>query len=138
MNHQKGKIGALFGVLLVTFIWGAINNFIPEDATFSNGLNILTVYMVIYTAIAEVILLRWFILDAKEQDYPLPKLAYVLFFLMTLIMIPIYFLETRKKQAWRPILLSVLFLFGMGVANKVGQYSAESGTLLREKVTVER
>jgi len=130
MNTQKGKISVLLAVLALSFLLGAVTYFIDIES------GLFVALMLLYTAVTEIIILRWFIIDARERGYPLPKFAYVLFFLMTLIMIPIYFVETRGKSAWRPILLTFAFLALMFGANIAGQYSAEMGLVLKPKPVV--
>ena len=129
MNTEKSKISVLLVVLVLSFLLGAVTTFIDDNS------GTFVALMLSYTVVTEIIILRWFIIDARERNYPLPKFAYVLFFLMTLIMIPIYFVETRGKSAWRPILLTFAFLALIFGANIAGQYSTGAGLALKQKTS---
>lgn len=111
LNRGPAKRLTLCLYLLTIFLSGLAVQFLEE------GTSTYKTVSLFFTLVGIIILMRWFFLDALEQRYKFSKPMLLGLVAFSFLAAPVYFLQTRGKAAWQPILRGlgfVILAFGVG------------------------
>ncbi len=117
-SEQTGKRQVLGVLLALALIEGFLAYMIGEESpnlrTFNIGCSVVNA----------IVIMRWFFLDAKEQNFRLTKTWILMLVGFGIIITPIYFMKTCGKKCLLPVLFFFLLIILFGVTTFSGEYIA--------------
>lgn len=116
-NPLRKKRMALVALMLLYYGMGFC---ISLAAPLGQGMD--KAVQLIFGLIAQVFIIYWFILDAKERGYTISKTLFIMLVALGFLAIPYYFIKTRRKKALAPILYCLLLLIAFGSSETLGEW----------------
>ena len=120
-NLRKAKRDALLISLGVGFVEGIADYFVQGLA----GEGLYQFFSIATMLLNLVLIIRWFVLDAREREFRLSKNWFLAFVILLGAAAPVYFVKTRGAGFWKPLILSVLFVFALGACYGLGNLLGE-------------
>jgi len=95
-------------------------------ASFPEGTSLARQCQLVGTLIVWLLIIYWFVLDARLRRLSLYKVVAPLWFLVPLIAAPIYFWRTRGRDKWKSMGKSVLFFLLLSLIGGIGASVAQA------------
>ena len=115
-NLPNQKRAALLVLLGVGFVEGIADTLAQAFAS----LEFYQVFSLLMALLNLILLIRWFVLDAREHEFRLTKNWILALVVLMVGAAPVYFVKTRGARFWKPLLLGVLFLLALALCAGLG------------------
>ncbi len=107
-------------LVALVFLYYGMGFCIPLATSVGQGMEMMV--QLIFSLIAQVFIIYWFIVDAQERNYTISKALFLMLFALSFLAIPYYFIKTRGKKALAPILFCLLLLLAFGSSEALGKW----------------
>jgi hypothetical protein len=109
LQRQKDVVLVVWGGLC--FVQGFSSYFLPYYPELSQTVGYLWMFVSLFPYG------RWFLLDAKQHHFQFTRTQFIVLLVMGILIVPYYFLKTRRSGVWRTLLgFVLLFVLAMVLA----------------------
>ena len=114
----------VLSIFMVLAFSSGIGNYFLEEGT-----DAFRTFSLLHIILSTMVLMGWFVLDARQFNYTFSKPMFIALFALMIVVAPLYFIQTRGKMAWKPILAALLFFLLCGAILMLGVFVAYGGDL---------